>query len=62
MIIKANITKEDIKKSEQVLIDNGIDKDEAETVLQALGYTLLNIELYPDQEGDKNAKLDLQRN
>lgn len=48
MIIKANITKEDIKKSEQVLIDNGIDKDEAETVLQALGYTLLNIELYPD--------------
>ena len=48
MIIKTNITKEDIKKSEQVLIDNGIDKDEAETVLQALGYTLLNIELYPD--------------
>ena len=48
MIVKTNITKEDIKKSEQVLIDNGIDKDEAETVLQALGYTLLNIELYPD--------------
>ena len=45
------ITSEDeIKKSEQVLIDNGIEKDEAQVVLQALGYTLLNIELYPEEK------------
>lgn len=39
-------TPEAIKKSEQVLIDNGIEPDEASVVLQALGYTLLDIELY----------------
>ena len=33
--------------AEQCLIDNGISQDEAETVLQALGYILLNQELYP---------------
>lgn len=37
-----------IKKAEQVLIDNGIEEDEADTVLQAVGYTLLDVELYPD--------------
>ena len=36
------------QKAEQVLIDNGIDKDEAYIVLQAIGYTLLNTELYKD--------------
>lgn len=30
----------------QCLIDNGIDPDEAETVLQALGYILLDAELF----------------
>lgn len=44
------ITKEQIKAAEQVLIDNGIDADEAETVLQAIGYTLLDEELYPEEE------------
>ena len=39
--------KEVIKKAEQCLIDNGIDVDEASTVLQALGYILLDTELYP---------------
>lgn len=39
-----------IKKSEQVLVDNGIEEDEADTVLQAIGYTLLDTELYPDNE------------
>ena len=38
---------ESIKKAERVLIDNGIDPDEAETVLQAVGYALLNEVLYP---------------
>ena len=47
------ITSEDeIKKSEQVLIDNGIEKDEAQVVLQALGYTLLGVELYPEEKED----------
>ena len=44
------ISEDEIKKSEQVLIDNGIEKDEAQVVLQALGYTLLGIELYPEEK------------
>ena len=32
----------------KVLIDNGIEKDEAETVLQAVGYVLLDKELFPE--------------
>ena len=39
--------KKQIKKTEKVLIDNGVEKDEASTVLQAIGYTLLDMELYP---------------
>ena len=44
-IQRANITKEDIKRTLKVLIDNGIEKDEAGTVLQAIGYTLIDSEL-----------------
>ena len=32
----------------QVLIDNGIEADEAQVVLQAIGYALLDTELYPE--------------
>lgn len=35
-------------KAEQCLIDNGIESDEAAVVLQALGYILLDEELYPE--------------
>lgn len=42
------ITKGTIEKAEQVLIDNGIEKDEAWVVLQALGYVLFDGELYPE--------------
>ena len=49
---KCITSKEEIKKSEQVLIDNGIEKDEAQVVLQAIGYTLLGIELYPEEKKD----------
>lgn len=35
-------------KAEQCLIDNGIEPDEAPVVLQALGYILLDEELYPE--------------
>ena len=49
-----DITSEDkIKKSEQVLIDNGIESDEAGIVLQAIGYTLVDIELYPNKNEEK---------
>ena len=41
------ITPEDIKRAKQVLIDNGIEEDEADIVLQAIGYTLIDTELYP---------------
>ena len=41
--------KKTIKKAEQVLIDNGIEADEASSVLQALGYVLLDEELYPEE-------------
>lgn len=43
------IDKRTLKKAEKVLIDNGIEKDEASTVLQALGYVLLDEELYPEE-------------
>lgn len=42
------ITQDKIKAAEQVLIDNGIEPDEADTVLQAIGYVLLDTELYDD--------------
>ena len=37
-----------IKAAEQCLIDNGIEPDEVKNVLQALGYILLDEELYED--------------
>lgn len=37
-----------IKKAERILVDNGIEPDEAYIVLQAVGYALLDIELYPE--------------
>ena len=40
------ITMEKIKAAEKCLIDNGIAEDEAEIVLQAIGYILLDAELY----------------
>lgn len=50
---KVNINKtidaEDIRRTIQVLIDNGIDESEAGVVLNAIGYTLLDAEL--DTEG-----------
>lgn len=53
LLVVAQVTNEKIKSAEQVLIDNGIDKDEADTVLQAIGYVLLDTELYGDEEADK---------
>ena len=35
-----------VEAAEKVLIDNGTEEDEASTVLQAIGYALLDVELY----------------
>ena len=43
-------SKRQIKKAEKCLKDNGIEKDEVDIVLQALGYILLDEELYPEEE------------
>ena len=43
------IDKSKIKKAEKILVDNGIEEDEASTVLQAIGYALLDEELYPEK-------------
>ena len=40
------IHKSKVEAAEKVLVDNGIEEDEASTVLQAVGYTLLDTELY----------------
>lgn len=42
------IDKENIEMAERILIDNGIETDEASVVLQAVGYALLDMELYPE--------------
>lgn len=47
MIICTEIKKSNIVDSLRVLVNNGIDPDEAECVLQAIGYTLLEEELFP---------------
>lgn len=44
---RTEIDSEDIIRTKQVLIDNGIEEDEADSVLQAIGYTLIDTELYP---------------
>lgn len=40
------ITKQDILLAESCLVDNGIEADEVSVVLQAIGYILLDVELY----------------
>jgi hypothetical protein len=44
------ISEEFIAACEGVLIDNGVDPEVAPDVLQAIGYMLLGIELYPEEE------------
>ena len=48
-------TEKRIRAAEMCLIANGIEVDEADTVLQAIGYILLDQELYPE----KSEKRDL---
>ena len=52
--LTTTISAEDVRNAEQVLIDNGIEPDEASTVLQAIGYVLLDVELY-EKENDEHS-------
>ena len=53
ILVTSMVEESNIKKAEQVLIDNGIEADEAPTVLQAIGYALLNAELYPTTDKER---------
>lgn len=44
------VPEEKIASAKQCLIDNGIEDDEAETVLQALCYILMDTEIFPEEE------------
>lgn len=44
--VDTTITRDMIDRAMRVLVDNGIEEDEAETVMQALGYALLDKELF----------------
>lgn len=48
-LIEREITDDQIKKAKQCLMDNGMDESDALTVLQALGYILLDVELFPEE-------------
>lgn len=57
MIINVEKTKIDelaIEQCVQILVDNGIEIDEADSVLQAIGYALIDTELYPEDEEPVN--------
>ena len=41
------IENEAVQAAELVLVDNGLDDDDAAEVLRAIGYVLLDCELYP---------------
>ena len=45
VVVNAAINRDCVNQALKCLVDNGIDEDEAGTVLQAIGYTLLNAEL-----------------
>ena len=45
--VETEIDLDKIEAAKKVLSDNGVDKEELDIVMQALGYTLLNVELDP---------------
>ena len=47
--VNTEISRHQIVDAEQFLIDRGVYPDEACTVLQAIGYALLGVELYPEK-------------
>ena len=53
-----NISIEKIKAAKQILIDNGIEDDKASTVLRALGFALLDKDLYECKYVARNIQWD----
>lgn len=49
ILVGREIEADDIIRCQQILEDNGIEPDEVDTVMQAIGYALLDEEFY---EGD----------
>lgn len=49
VIINCEINEEQINKAMRCLVDNGIEIDEACTVLQALDYIFLDVKLFPEE-------------
>ena len=45
--VETEIDLDKIEAAKKVLSDNGVDKEALDIVMQALGYTLLNVELDP---------------
>ena len=50
IVVTSDTLKKNRAAAEKILVDNGIEKDEASTVLQAIGYALMDTELYPEDE------------
>lgn len=50
MKVCTNITYEHLARATLVLMGEGMDKDDALEVLQAIGYTLLDTELFPEDD------------
>lgn len=47
-LYETEITEEQVNKALQCFVDNGIDEDDACVILQAIGYILLDAELFPE--------------
>ena len=47
-LLDISISEEQVDKAIKCLTDNGIDEDDACVILQALGYILLDEELFPE--------------
>ena len=52
-----SIDKKRLQKAEKCLADNGIETDETSIVLQAIGYILLDVELYPDDKKEPTLEI-----
>lgn len=62
LVFRSLISKEDVQNTEQVLIDNGIEPDEVQVVLQAIGYTLLDLEIYNEDDEEEDNEIVVGRN
>lgn len=58
MKINTEITYENLARAMCVLIGEGMDEEQAQVVLQAIGYTLLDTELFPDDDSFDDEELN----